>query len=213
MDSKIPLDLGLCAVFTDARSGERTPTGAVRRGLRPSPHRSRGAADRNTDSVHGHLGPGCLTPSGEREQRRVGDRRGRPGRASGQTGPAAPSGGVGDGDPLERSTISGRPVVGERCGETTGRARHPRVAGDLAPSGGRNTLLSGGVWQRRRGIGAGGTGATPTGPSEVDSVWHQDRGLGQPGQREAVPRVRDRETGVESETRHRPPRRKARRAM
>ena len=42
MNSKIPLDLGFCEVFTDARSGERTPTGAVRRGLRPSPHRSRG---------------------------------------------------------------------------------------------------------------------------------------------------------------------------
>ncbi len=45
MNLKIPLDQGLCAVFTDARSGERTPTGAVRRGLRPSPHRSRGEAE------------------------------------------------------------------------------------------------------------------------------------------------------------------------
>ena len=46
---EIPLDLGFCGVFTDARSGERTPTGAVRRGLRPSPRRSRGAAE----SEHG----------------------------------------------------------------------------------------------------------------------------------------------------------------
>ncbi len=40
--SKYHLTRGYCGVFTDARSGERTPTGAVRRGLRPSPHRSRG---------------------------------------------------------------------------------------------------------------------------------------------------------------------------
>jgi hypothetical protein len=39
---EIPLDQAFCVVFTDVRSGERTPTGAVRRGLRPSPHRSRG---------------------------------------------------------------------------------------------------------------------------------------------------------------------------
>ncbi len=44
MNLKIPLDLGFSDVFTDARSGERTPTGAVRRGLRPSPHRSRGGS-------------------------------------------------------------------------------------------------------------------------------------------------------------------------
>ncbi len=41
--------------------------------------------------------------------------------------------------------------------------------------------------QRSRGRGAEGTGATPTGPSEVGSDWRQDRGLGQPGQRETVP--------------------------
>jgi hypothetical protein len=45
-----------------------------------------------TDSVHGHLGPGCRAPSGGRWQRRVGARRGRPGRASGQTGPTVTSG-------------------------------------------------------------------------------------------------------------------------
>jgi hypothetical protein len=39
------------------------------------------------DSVHGHLGPGCRTPSGGRRQRRVGDCDGRPERESGQTGP------------------------------------------------------------------------------------------------------------------------------
>jgi hypothetical protein len=39
------------------------------------------------DSVHGHLGPGHGRPSGRPGQRRVGERRGRPGRASGQTGP------------------------------------------------------------------------------------------------------------------------------
>ncbi len=42
---KIPLDLGFCTVLTGIRSGERTPTGAVRMGLRSDPHRRRGAAD------------------------------------------------------------------------------------------------------------------------------------------------------------------------
>ena len=48
MNSKIALDLGLCGVFTDPRSGERTPP-AVRRGLRPSPHRAGDTAE----SEHG----------------------------------------------------------------------------------------------------------------------------------------------------------------
>jgi hypothetical protein len=48
---KIPLDQGFSGVFTDARSGERTPTGAVRRGLRPSPHRSRGDSGIGTRTV------------------------------------------------------------------------------------------------------------------------------------------------------------------
>ena len=39
---EIPLDLGFCEVFTGHRSGERTPTGTVRKGLRPIPHRPRG---------------------------------------------------------------------------------------------------------------------------------------------------------------------------
>ena len=56
MNSKIPLDQGLCAVFTDARSGERTPTGAVRRGAsaQPTPL-TRRKRNRGMDSVHGHL--------------------------------------------------------------------------------------------------------------------------------------------------------------
>ena len=42
MNLKIPLDLRFCQVFTGVCSGERTPTGAVRMGLRPGPHRPRG---------------------------------------------------------------------------------------------------------------------------------------------------------------------------
>lgn len=41
---EIPLDQGRCTLFTDLRSGERTPTGAARRGLRSIPRRSRDAA-------------------------------------------------------------------------------------------------------------------------------------------------------------------------
>jgi hypothetical protein len=61
----------------------------------------------------------------------AGDRGGRRVRP----GLRPPSGDVGDGDLLERSTGTGKPAAGERCGETTGHARGPRATGDLLPSG------------------------------------------------------------------------------
>jgi hypothetical protein len=134
---ELPLDQVFSDVFTDARSGERTPTGAVRRGLRPSPHRSRGTAE----PEHGQCSrpprtelPGSFGRTGATTSRRPSRETVR---ASGQTGPAAPSGGAGNGDLLERSRVAGQPVIAERCGETTGQACRPRATSDLAPSGGR----------------------------------------------------------------------------
>lgn len=148
------------------------PTGAVRRGAsaQPTPL-TRQKRSRNMDSVHGHLGPGCRTPSGIRWQRRVGDRHGRPGRASGQTGLTATFG-------WSRETETCWSVRRER-GNLRPRSGSARRSGSHRPSG-----RSG---QRSCGSGAEGTGATPTGLSEIGSDWHQDRGLGQPGQRESVP--------------------------
>ena len=88
MNSKIPLDQGLSGVFTDARSGERMPTGAVRRGLRPSPHRSRGESGigaRTVFTATSDRAVGLLREAGSYDEsanvsRDRGGRRVRPGR-------------------------------------------------------------------------------------------------------------------------------------
>jgi hypothetical protein len=219
---EIPLDQVFSGVFTDARSGERTPTGAVRRGLRPDPHRSRGAAE----SGHGQ----CSRPPRTGRSSSFGRSAATTGRRASRVTVA----GVGSdraGGHLRVASETeacwsvrpgtGRPAAGrvvrrsDRARSSPsggGRVRHLRVGYGVPPPGALRCTRRGDP-QRSGGRGAEGTGATPTGLSEVGSDWHQDRGLGQPGQREAVPRVRDRETGVESDTRHRPPRRTARRAM
>jgi hypothetical protein len=219
---EIPLDQGFSAVFTDARSGERTPTGAVRMELRLDPRRSRGAAESGHGQCSrpprtgrsGSFGRSTAT-TGRRTSRETGagvgsDRAGDHLRVASETGtcwsvrPATGQPAAGRG--IRRSDRARAAPSGD------GRVPHLRVR-DAVPPPGAPRCTWGGIGQRRGGRGAEGTGATPTGPSEVGSDWRQDRGLGQPGQREAVPRVRGRETGVESDTRHRPPRRKARRAM
>ena len=77
-----------------------------------------------------------------------------------------PSGDVGNGDLLERSTDTGKPEVGERCGETTGHAWHPRVVGGLMPSGSRRHVAFG------RGVGNGVVVEEPKelGPPQLDSA-------------------------------------------
>ncbi len=134
----------------------------------------------------GHLEPGDPTPSGAGSSRRVGDRTGQPGRASGQTEPPAAfgrrvetetcrSGSDDGGDPGERTfrrgdRVGGRPPATEQWWEPTDPGP-PQLASvravPLAP----------------------GPTARATGPE-----WIGDR------------RVRCRETGVVSDTRHRPPR-------
>ena len=143
--------------------------------------------NRNTDSVHGHLGPGSRTPSGARAQRRVGERHGQPGRASRQPGTLR--------------TFGIRVIC------------RLRATGGTSPSGAPLVHARVRFRQRSCGEGAEGTGATPTGLSEIGSDWHQDRWHGQPGQRVAVPTGSRPGNRCRIRTRHRPPRRKARRAM
>ncbi len=222
MNFKIPLDLGFCAVFTDPRSGERTPTGAVRRGLRPSPHRSRGASGigaRTVFTATSKRADELLRERGGNDESanvtgNRGGRRVRPGRRS-------PSGDVGDGGLLERSEGTGQPAAGGWFGEAIGHAQSLRALGDLPPSGGGwhsafgCTSVHMRVRCRQRSCGRGAEG---TGPPQLDSaksvpIGARTNGTGNRVSVKRCQRVRGRETGVESETRHRPPRRKARRAM
>lgn len=187
---EIPLDLGFCSRFTDARSGERTPTGAVRRGLRPSPHRSRGAAE----SEHGQcsrpprtgLSDSFGSVDGNDESADVagnrGGRRVRPGRRRLRAAAETETCWI-----VRRARGNPQPA--------SGTARQP---GTLVAFRAHLGAQVGAEQATESWEGAEGTGATPTGLSESGS-WRQDRRLGQPGQREAVPRVRGRETGVESE--------------
>jgi hypothetical protein len=109
---EIPLDQVFCGVFTDARSGKRTPTGAVRRGAsaQPTPL-TRRERSRSTDSVHGHLGPGhgrLSSRAGNDESANVtGDRGGRRVRPD----PRAPSGGRGRRRPAGAFDATGQPGV------------------------------------------------------------------------------------------------------
>jgi hypothetical protein len=195
---KIPLDLGLSAVFTDSRSGQRTSTGAVRMEFRLDPCRSRGAAG----SEHGQCSrpprTGLSDPFG-------GSAATTSRRSPRETGAGAGSDRArdhlrvveGNGDLLERSSAARRLAVSGRDSEANEFAGHLRVVGERGSRGEEPKDL----------------GPIPTGPSEVGSDWRQDRGLGQPGQREAVPTGSRLGNRRRVRTRHRPPRRKARRAM
>jgi hypothetical protein len=152
---KIPLDQVFSGVFTDARSGERTPTGAVRRGLRPSPHRSRGTAE----PEHGQCSRPPRTGLPNSFGRKGATTSRRPSRetvrASGQTGPAPPSGDVGNGDLLERSRVRGNLSSANGAARRPGRlvALGRRATWRLRAAGG--TSLSGGThatgsWSRSR---------------------------------------------------------------
>lgn len=150
------------------------------------------------DSVHGHLGPGCRTPSGGRRQRRVGDRDGRPERESGQTGPTGTFGWSGE----TEICWSVRRVRGNSQ-SVSGAARR---SGSQAIFG----------WS----VGNGAVVEEPKelGPPQLDSarsvpIGTRTDGTGNRVSVKRCQRSRDQETGAESETRHRPPRRKARRAM
>jgi hypothetical protein len=194
---KIPLDLGFCDVFTDDRSGERTPTGVVRRGLRPSPHHSRGAAE----SEHGQ----CSRPP----RTGLSDSFGRPGATTSRRTSRATGAGVGS----------------DRTGVAFGWRRKRRPAGAFGEHGATRSWRAGRRDDRARsapsGAGwAGSCGEEPKelGPPQLDSVRSVLIGTRTEGSGDRVSvkrrqRVRGRETGVESETRHRPPRRRAGRAM
>lgn len=166
----IPLDLRFSEVFNDICSGERTPTGAVRRGLRPDPHRRRGAAESEQDSVHGHLRPGprfAFGWSGE-------DGESAPGRGTAQAG--------------SRSGVRSDRVVVRPQGRTakTETCWVVRETGRVGEADRTGSRPSGRVRETGQWCGAEGPGATPTGLREDGSDWHQLRGLGQPGQRETV---------------------------
>lgn len=160
------VDQGFRGVFTDARSGERTPTGAVRMGLRPTPHRSRGTAE----SEHGQCSPATSNRANERL------------RAVGRNGESATVTGNRSGSRVTPGRWS--PSGGgrrRRPAEALGRRRQLRRAGVAARQPGlRETAGDGAV------VGADGSGATPTGLGRGRFHWHQDRWLGQPGQRESV---------------------------
>ena len=123
------------------------------------------------DSVHGHLGPGGRAPrSSAATTSRRASRETVTGVGSDRThGHLRVV--VGDGDLLVRAAVTRRLGTAERIGDATGPAGRLRAAG------------------RQR---SGGEEPKELGPPQLDSAksvsdWHQDRGLGQPGQRETVP--------------------------
>ena len=193
---KIPLDLGFCDVFTEHRSEQRMRTGAMRRGFRFV------EVQPTSLTTHSGIGAGQCSPAisdrvlGRRKpswgQRGVGVRSRRLRRRRVEPGRRAT---VGNGDLLGRVRVILRGRTG-RAGEATGSV------------GGASRPGATGQW-----FGAEGSGATPTGLREDGSDWHQDRWLGQPGQRESVTTGSGAGNRCRFRTRHRPPRRKARRAM
>lgn len=193
---EIPLDQAFCCGLTGVRSGERTPIRTVRTGLRPNPHRLRRKRNRNMDSVHGHLGPGHrrLRPKAATTSRR----------SFRETGADVGSDRARDhlrvvarnGDLLERQGFGVTP------GCRTVRRGH-RVLRRL------RTAKSNGVVVQE---------PTELMPSQLASakwvpIGTRIEGSGNRVSAKRCRRVRGRETGVGPETRHRPPRRKARRAM
>ncbi len=170
VSSKIPLDLGFCAVLTIDRPSERMVAGALRRAQAPSlgateARSGAGARTRSTD--HFQPGRGRLrAAAATRGRRRAGDPGNREfGAESGQT--ESP----GDRWPRRPAGFVGKPADVARY-----RVDTVRRVGD-------------GPWN-----GADGSGVTPTGLGEGGSAWHQDRWHGQPGQREPSD-ISGRETG------------------
>ena len=142
---EIPLDQGFSGVFTDARSGERTPTGAVRMGLRLDPRRSRGAAESGHGQCSrpprtgrsGSFGRPAAT-TGRRPSRETGAGVGSD-RADGRLRVASETGAcwsvrLGTGQPA-----AGRGVRRSDRARSTpsgdGRVPHPRVGYTVPPSG------------------------------------------------------------------------------
>ena len=169
---EIPLDQVFCAVFTDARSEERTPIGAVRRGLRPSPHRSRGGSGvgaRTVFTATSDRAVGLLREGGGNDESATatGDRSGsrvRPGRRS-------PSGG---GRKRRPAGAFGR------CGATRGRRAVRR--GDRVRRASSDGRWATELWLRsRRNWGH------PNWTQRGRFRLAPGPGHGQPGQREAVP--------------------------
>ena len=155
MNLKIPLDQAFSGVFTDVRSGERTPTGAVRRGLRPSPHRSRGESGigaRTVFTATSHGLPDSLGRSGATTSRRP------PREIGAGVGSDRACGHLRVTEETETCwAFEGHGATrGQRMlGETTGHARHLRVTSDMSPSGGRWHDASGRragteLWSRSR---------------------------------------------------------------
>ena len=151
---EIPLDLGFYRVFTNPRSGKRTPTGAVRRGFGPA----RTANEAKAESEHGQ----CLPATSNRAHGHLRVNKGN-GESASEQATASASGSdrahghlrvnEGNGDLLWQSGVQGD--LGER-----GSRRGNRV---------RRQLRKTEQW-----YGAERSGATPTGLSEDGSDWHQD---------------------------------------
>jgi hypothetical protein len=167
-----------------------------RSGARPAPlTRRSGAGARTVFTAISDRAVGLL---GVRRQRRVGGRHGRPWRASGQTGPAVTFGWAeGDGDLPDRAEVTRRLGIDERTGEATGSTGRLRAAG---------------------GQRSGGEEPKELGPPQLDSakpvpIGTRTEGSGNRVSVERCRRIRGRAAGIESETRHRPPRHSARRAM
>jgi hypothetical protein len=181
---EIPLDQGFCEVFTWSRSGERTPTGAVRMEFRLDPCRSRGTAE----SEHGQ----CSRPP----RTGLSDPFGASTATTSRRTPRETGAGVGsdrahghlrvvesDGDLLERSSEARKLAVGERDGEANEFDGHLRVVG------GRGS----------RGVEPKDLGPPQLDPARSVPIGTRTEGSGNRVSVNRCQRVRDRATGVESE--------------
>lgn len=227
---EIPLDQGLSGVFTDARSGERTPTGAVRRGLRPSPHRPRGESGigaRTAFTATSNRVGGLLREDGSNDESASaagdrGERRVRPGRRHLRVAAETETCWVARrarGNPWSASATARQPGT---LGAFGHRVIHRlRTADGTSPPGALRCIYGcTSVHTCGWGAGNGVVVKEPKelGPPQLDSarsvpIGTRTEGSGNRVSVKRCQRVRDRATGVESDTRHRPPRRKARRAM
>jgi hypothetical protein len=185
--SKIPLDLGFCAVLTVFRSGERTQTGAVRAGLGPSGRSSVPTVDGAQRSRDGEQ---CSPATSDRVD-------GQPS-ATGSRRPGA-------GNCGRRRVETG--LTGDRVQRTT--CRHARETGWV----GEADRVRGQPWATGQWFGAEGSGATPTGLREAVPIGARTEGSGNRVSVERRQRPARRETGERGENGHRPPSCKARRAM
>ncbi len=219
---EIPLDQGLSGVFTDARSGERTPTGAVRRGLRPSPHRPRGGSGVGTRTVFtatsNRVG-GLLREDGNDDESASatgdrGERRVRPGRRRLRVASETETCWCvrrARGNPSSTNATARQPGTLGALGHRV--INRLRAADGTSPPGALRCTCG---W----GAGNGVVVKEPKelGPPQLDSarsvpIGARTEGSGNRVSVKRCQRIRDRATGVVSDTRHRPPRRKARRAM